>query len=137
MAKQSTSSRGLKAIVGATLVALGLLLLFANFDGVAARLNSSFTSPGASSSGTLIELGLAGLRAAQSYVFDHPSFLSGLQQILVSFWPLILVIMGVTLLGQLWNSVAGATIRCAPLGIREQRGLAVLRRSFMSGARNG
>ena len=112
MAKQSTSSRGLKAIVGATLLALGLLLLFANFDGVAARLsNGSFTSPAASSSGTLIELGLAGLRAAQSYAFDHPSFLSGLQRILVSFWPLILVIFGITLLGQLWNNAAGATIR--------------------------
>jgi hypothetical protein len=107
MAKQSTSCRSLKAIAGATLLALGLLLLFANFDGVAARLsNSSFTSPVASpavSSGTLIELGLAGLRAAQSYVFDHPSFLSGLQQILVSFWPLILVIMGMTLLAQLFG----------------------------------
>lgn len=100
MAKQSTSSRGLKAIAGATLLALGLLLLFANFDGVAARMNSSFTSP-AVSSGTLIELGLAGLRAAQSYVFDHPSFLSGLQQILVSFWPLILVFVGIALLHQL------------------------------------
>ncbi|HEX4542975.1 MAG TPA: hypothetical protein VH114_07400 [Candidatus Acidoferrum sp.] len=103
MARQSTSSRGLKAIVGATLLALGLLLLIANLDGVAARLsNGSFTSP-AASSGTLIELGLAGLRAAQSYVFDHPSFLSGLQQILVSFWPLILVILGIALLGQLFG----------------------------------
>jgi hypothetical protein len=43
------------------------------------------------------------LRAAQSYVFDHPSFLSGLQQILVSFWPLILVIVGIALLGQLFG----------------------------------
>jgi uncharacterized integral membrane protein len=106
MAKQSTSSRGLKAIFGATLLALGLLLLFANLDGVASRLsNGSFTSPTspAVSSGTIIELGLAGLRAAQSYVFDHPSFLSGLQQILVSFWPLILVILGITLLGQLFG----------------------------------
>jgi hypothetical protein len=105
MAKQSTSSRGLKAIAGAALLALGLLLLFANFDGVAARMNSSFTSPAEShavSTGTLIELGLAGLRAAQSYVFDHPSFLSGLQQILVSCWPLILVVLGIALLGQLF-----------------------------------
>jgi hypothetical protein len=106
MAKQMTTSRGLKAIVGAGLLALGLLLLFANFDGIAARLNGSFTSPATSPavpSGTLIELGLAGLRAAQSYFFDHPSFLSSLQQILVSFWPLILVIMGITLLGQLFG----------------------------------
>jgi hypothetical protein len=118
MAKQSTSSRGLKAIAGATLVALGLLLLFANFDGVATRLNSgSFTSPAspAVSSGTLIELGLAGLRAAQSYVFDHPSFLSGLQQILVSFWPLILVIVGITLLAQLFGKHFSANNSSASL----------------------
>ena len=115
MAKQSTSSRGLKAIVGATLLALGLLLLFANLDGVAARLsNGSFTSP-AASSGTLIELGLAGLRAARSYVFDHPSFLSGLQQILVSFWPLILVILGIALLGQLFGERLSAYENSASL----------------------
>ena len=117
MAKQSTSSRGLKAIAGATLLALGLLLLFANFDGAAARMNSSFTSPAGSSavSGTLIELGLAGLRAAQSYVFDHPSFLSGLQQILVSCWPLILVILGIALLGQLFSERLSAYENSASL----------------------
>lgn len=102
MAKQMTTSRGLKAIVGATLLALGLLLFFANLDGVASRLGSSFTSP-AGSSLTFFELGLAGLRAAQSYFFHHSSFLSGLREILVSFWPLVLVIMGITLLGQLFG----------------------------------
>lgn len=102
MAKQMTSSRGLRAIVGATLMALGLLLFFANLDGVASRLGGFFTSP-ADSNVTLFELGLAGLRAAQSYFFDHASFLTGLQQILVSFWPLVLVILGITLLGQLFG----------------------------------
>jgi hypothetical protein len=120
MAKQSTSSRGLRAIAGAMLLALGLLLLFANFDGVAARVNGSFTSP-AISSGTLIELGLAGLRAAQSYVFDHPSFLSGLQQILVSFWPLILVVIGIALLGQLFAERFAANENSTGLPIYRDR----------------
>ena len=102
MAKQMTSSRGLKAIMGATLLALGLLLFFANLDGVASRLGGSFTSQ-VGSSFTLFELGLAGLRAAQTYFFDHASFLWGLQQILISFWPLVLVVMGITLLGQLFG----------------------------------
>jgi hypothetical protein len=114
MAKQMTSSRGLKAIVGATLLALGLLLFFVNLDGVASRLGSSFTSP-ADSSVTLFELGLAGLRAAQSYFFDHASFLGGLQQILVSFWPLVLVIIGITLLGQLFGKHFAASNRSASL----------------------
>ena len=118
MAKQMKTSRGLKAIAGATLLALGLLLLFANLDGVAARLDGSFTSPAISpavSTGTLLELGLAGFRAAQSYFFDRPSFLSGLQQILVSFWPLILVIMGMTLLWQLFSKHFAANNSSASL----------------------
>lgn len=116
MAKQMTTSRGLKAIVGATMLALGLLLFFANLDGLAALVNSSFisTSPAVSSS-TLFELGLAGLRAAQSYFFDHPSFLSGLQQILVSFWPLILVMLGIALLGQLFGERLSAYENSASL----------------------
>jgi hypothetical protein len=50
-----------------------------------------------------VQLGLAGLHAAQAYFFDHASFRSGLQQILVSCWPLILVILGTALL---WNAVS-------------------------------
>jgi hypothetical protein len=100
--------------VGATLLALGLLLFFANLDGVAARLGSSFTSP-AESLGTLFTFGLAGMRAAQSYFFDHPTFLSGLRQILVSFWPLILVIIGIALLGQLFGKTFVANENSAAL----------------------
>jgi hypothetical protein len=43
-------------------------------------------------------LGLAGLRAVQVYIFDHSHFLSALQQILVSFWPLLLVVVGAVLM---------------------------------------
>jgi hypothetical protein len=114
MAKQMTTSRGLRAITGATLLALGLLLFFSNLDGVAVRLGSSFNSS-AGSFGTLFELGLAGLRAAQSYFFDHRSFLSGLRQILISFWPLTLVIIGITLLGQLFGKHFAASNRSASL----------------------
>lgn len=69
----------------------------ANLDEVVARISSSPVSP-ASSLGTVLELGLAALRATQVYVFDTSRFQSGLQQILLSFWPLVLVFMGAGLL---------------------------------------
>ncbi|PYT87504.1 MAG: hypothetical protein DMG36_25320 [Acidobacteria bacterium] len=97
MAKRQTSSKSFHAVAGALLLSLGLLLLFANLDEVAAQVNHSFTSTGGSL-GTVIELGLAGMRAVQAYFFDQSTFQAGLHLILVSFWPLILVMIGATLL---------------------------------------
>ncbi len=97
MAKRQTSSKSLHAVVGALLLSLGLLLLFANLDEVAAHIGNSCTST-TNSVGTVIELGLAGMRAVQAYFFDQPTFQAGLHLILVSFWPLILVMIGATLL---------------------------------------
>lgn len=97
MARRQTASKSLKAIAGAILLPVGLLLLLANLDEVAAQVSNSFTSP-ANSISTVMDLGLAGLRAVQAYFFDPASFQSGLHSILVSFWPLILVIIGAALL---------------------------------------
>ncbi len=98
MAKRQTSSfKSFPAVAGAILLSLGLLLFFANLDKVAAHLGNSFTSSG-SSLGAVIELGLAGMRAVQAYFFDPSTFQAELHLILVSFWPLILVIIGAALL---------------------------------------
>ncbi len=97
MTRQQKLNRSIKAIAGATLLSLGLLLVLANLDEVAARLSNSLPPP-PGSLGTALELGLAALRATQVYLFDPSRFQSGLQQILVSFWPLILVILGGVLL---------------------------------------
>lgn len=97
MAKKQASLASLKAIAGATLLPVGLLLFAANWDAVSERIHSSFPLP-AGSLGTVLEFGLAALRATQVYFFDPSKFQSGLQQILVSFWPLILVIIGALLL---------------------------------------
>ncbi len=97
MAKAKKSSKSFNATVGAILLALGLLLLFANLDEVATGIGNSFHSTGSSLS-TVIELGLAGMRAVQSYFFDQPTFQTGLHVILVSCWPVILVIIGAVLL---------------------------------------
>ena len=98
MAPKQTSSRPVKSITGAILLALGFLVLFANLDAVAAQINSAAGIPGEQTPGMLPALILATLHALQAYAFDHAGFLSGLLQILVSFWPLILIIVGAVLL---------------------------------------
>jgi hypothetical protein len=99
MAKQSSSSKSLKSVLGAALLAIGFVFLFGNLDALEASANRIMG--GASSSGMecLPALVLATTHVAQAYAFDHQGFLSVLQQILVSFWPLTLVMTGAALLG--------------------------------------
>ena len=97
MLKRQTSSKSFHAVAGALLLSLGLLMLFANLDEVATHISNSLsTTPGAL--GAAVEIGLAGMRAVQTYFFDPAAFQAGLQWILVSLWPLILVMIGATLL---------------------------------------
>jgi len=88
----------MKSILGVILIGLGLLMLFANLDADTASLMGSVGRPEAESVDTLLRLGLAAIHAVQSYTFEHSQFVSGVWQILVSFWPLILVICGALLL---------------------------------------
>ena len=97
MAKRQTSPKSLNAISGAIFVSVGLLLLFANFDQVAAHVRNPFTTP-AHSFGAMLDVGLVGLRAVQTYLFEPSSFQAGLHQILVSCWPLTLILLGAALL---------------------------------------
>jgi hypothetical protein len=97
MAKRQTSSKSFHAVAGALLLSLGLLMLFANLDEVATHISNSLSStPGAL--GAVVEIGLAGMRAVETYLFDQAAFQAGLRWILVSLWPLILVMIGATLL---------------------------------------
>jgi hypothetical protein len=97
MESRQPSTKSLKSITGAVLIALGLLILFANVDGVVSSMDG-FASTANETVGALPALGLAALHTAQAYTFDRAGFFSTLQQILVSFWPLLLVIIGAILL---------------------------------------
>ena len=98
MVAKQTSSRSLYSIAGAILLALGFLILFANLDAVAAQITNAVGASGEQALGMLPALVLAISHGLQAYAFDRAGFLSGLLQILVSFWPLILILLGAVLL---------------------------------------
>jgi hypothetical protein len=97
MARQQTSFRSLLSITGAILLILGLALIFANLDALAVHVTNSFPAP-TKNLGMLPALGLAGLSAAQVYFSDDSRFFSTLLQFLVSFWPLLLIVAGASLI---------------------------------------
>ena len=97
MTARQRTSRSIRSISGAGVLAMGLFLLFVNLDGVAAQISHAAGAP-AETLGMLPVLGLAGLRVLQAYSFDPSLFLSSLLQILVSFWPLLLILGGAVLL---------------------------------------
>lgn len=98
MAARQTSSQSLKSIAGAALFGLGLIILLGNLDGIAASLSNHLGASRNPALATLPSLVLEASRVLETYAFDHQLFLRGLEQILVSFWPLILVIIGAVLL---------------------------------------
>ena len=98
MAAQQTTPRSLMSIAGAFLLAVGFLILFSNLDAAATQLTYATGNVGTRALETLPALILVLLHGLQVYVFDHAGFLSGVLQFLVSFWPLILIIIGAVLL---------------------------------------
>lgn len=93
MANQ-TWSQSLKSIAGAALLAVGFLMLFANLDAVAGSLADGIGHPAAEGMDSLLAFGLAAIHAVQTYMFENSQFVSAVHQILVSFWPSILIIVG-------------------------------------------
>jgi hypothetical protein len=98
MESRQPSTKNLKSITGVALVALGFMILFANVDGVLTSMGSLAGSSANEALSQIPAVGLAALHTAQAYTFDRAGFFSALQQILVSFWPLLLVIIGAILL---------------------------------------
>jgi hypothetical protein len=84
--------------VGAVLLILGLVILFANLDEQAATFSNLAGISAHEGMGVLPAVGLAGLRALRTLTFNPGGFISALLQILVSFWPLVLIFSGVAFL---------------------------------------
>jgi hypothetical protein len=99
MTRQRTFFRNPKSIAGAAFVGLGLLILSGNLHGAAVQLSCPLGTSAREALGALpTAILLAASQALQACVFDRQRFLQGLFQMLVSFWVLLLVIVGAVLL---------------------------------------
>jgi hypothetical protein len=100
MARQNTIFQNPKSIAGAALFGLGAFILFGNLTVAASQLSHllGITADEADALGVLAAGSMAATRALQAYLFHHAEFLRGLNQILLSFWPLVLVIVGTIVL---------------------------------------
>jgi hypothetical protein len=100
VARQNTLFQNPKSIAGAALIGLGALILFGDLTLTASQLSHliGITADEADTLGALTAGSLAATHALQAYLFDHTEFLRVLHKILLSFWPLVLVIVGTIVL---------------------------------------
>jgi hypothetical protein len=98
MARQHNTSQNIKSVAGSVLAGLGLHILSGNVAGDLARLNSALGMPVGEALGVLSSVTLVASRSAQAYALDQKRFFGDLLQMLASFWPLLLVIVGTILL---------------------------------------
>jgi hypothetical protein len=93
-----TVFRSSKSIAGAALAGLGMFILYENLAGAVARLSHLLGTIPGEALGVLPTVILAASRVLQAHAADHQRFLHGfLRQVLVSSWPLLLVMVGTVL----------------------------------------
>ena len=98
MIRQDKTSESTTVIAGGALVGLGLHILSANLDTAGDQLRHLLGNPGGDALGVLPSIVLASSQAAQAYALDHHGFLQCFLRMLLSFWPLLLVVVGTVLL---------------------------------------
>ena len=87
-----------KSIAGAALIALGIFISYENLTRAASQLSHLFGTIPRQALGILPAVILAAPRVLQAYAADHQSLLLGLlRHMLVSCWPLLLVVAGTVL----------------------------------------
>jgi hypothetical protein len=91
--------RNFKSIVGTALFGFGLFMLAGNLGDACGQLKQLVgVSPEATQTfGGLLAVGLAASQVWRSYLFDRRELVLGVCRILISFWPLFLVLAGVVL----------------------------------------
>jgi|SRR5271167_4627713 len=101
MARRDTFFRKLESIAGVALIGLGLFILCGNVHDAAVQFSrlAGIRGVTAEAFGELTAAGLAALQVWQSYLFDRQEFVRNLCRILLSFWPLLLVMAGTVLTG--------------------------------------
>jgi hypothetical protein len=96
MGSQGRLIQNLQLFAGAALIGLGTLILAGNLASIAAHFSHllGITAEAAETLGPLNTAGAVASQAFWAYFFDHQEFLRGLHRILISFWPVLLVITG-------------------------------------------
>ena len=91
---QRTLFERAKSVAGAVLVVVGMFILYQHLDRAANQLHGATGGP----LGALPTSVFAASRFVQSYAAGHQRFLENLvKQILISAWPLLLVMVGTAL----------------------------------------
>jgi hypothetical protein len=88
----------LKTMAGWLLFLVGSLLLNGRVEGLWSQLQDLTERFGAGVIGFLPAFGLASLQVTHTFLYERGVFLSALAQILVSCWPLVLVLFGAVLI---------------------------------------
>ena len=98
MTRQDKTSESITVIAGGALVGLGLHILSGKLDTAADQLRHLLGNTVGDALGVLPSVVLASSQAAEAYALDHHGFLQCFLRMLVSFWPLFLVVVGAVLL---------------------------------------
>jgi len=99
MARQGRIFRNLRSVVGMGLIGFGIFMLGGNLSDACGQLSRlvGISADATQTFGGLIAVGLAAAQVWRSYVFDRRELVLGVCRILMSFWPLLLVIAGTVL----------------------------------------
>jgi hypothetical protein len=111
MTRQDKTSESITVIAGGALVGLGLHILSGNLDTAADQLRHLLGNTVGDALGVLPSVVLASSQAAQAYALDHHGFLQCFLRMLVSFWPLLLVVVGTVLL----RDVFAGRVKASPI----------------------
>src|SRR5215467_2808058 len=93
-------------ILGIALLGIGLIVLFTQVDSATARLADRVGVSSGDLGGDVPAVVLTTVRTVQALAFDRPNVLSALREMLLSCWPVILVILGADLLRRAFDGFA-------------------------------
>jgi hypothetical protein len=99
--------RNSRSIVGMLLIGFGLFILCGNLADAVARFSrlAGVCADAKQAFGGLVVAGLAVSQVWRAYVFDRRELVLCVWRVFVSFWPLLVVMVGAVLMGTVSESV--------------------------------
>jgi len=106
MDTKQNSTRRLFPVIGVVLLGIGLAILLAQVDIAASRLADRVGINPGEMGGPVPAAILSTVHAVQALAFDRPNVLSALREMLLSCWPVILILSGAALLRGAFSGLA-------------------------------